>query len=96
MSKSLNARVALAATAVLIVIAVLIVTSINPSLLYGLPAPLWAIAEIIKAINGTPRDHEPRRRPPRGPAAEHELGATDADDNDTESETEDDPPPEQE
>ncbi|WP_410586354.1 hypothetical protein [Amycolatopsis sp. lyj-23] len=90
MRKSLNARVALAATAVLIVIAVLIATSINPSLLYGMPAPLWAIAEIIKAINGTPRDRRPRRRLLRGPAAEPELGAVG--DEDDGSESEDDGP----
>jgi len=72
MRKSPNTRVVLAATAVLIVLAVLIVTSINPSLLYGLPAPLWAVAEIVRAINGTPRDRRPRRRLPGSPPTEHE------------------------
>lgn len=89
MRKSLNARVALAATAVFIVIAVLVVTSINPALLYGLPAPLWAIAEILKAINGAPPDRAPRRRLSCGPAAEHDPGAADDED---EGAPEDDPP----
>jgi hypothetical protein len=40
MRKDVNTRVAVAATAVLIVIAVLVFAAINPSLLYGLPALL--------------------------------------------------------
>jgi hypothetical protein len=73
MRKDVNTRVAVAATAVLIVIAVLVFAAINPSLLYGLPALLWAIAEIIKAINGTARDRRPPRRTPETPFDEHDA-----------------------
>jgi hypothetical protein len=74
MSKNfLNAAIA-AVAALMLVFMVLLFISINPWLLYGVTAVLWAIAEIVKAIveaiNG-PSRHD--RLDQRGAADQHQL-----------------------
>jgi hypothetical protein len=58
MRSSLN-RIIAAAAALLIVIVVLVFSTINPALLYGVPALLWAVAGIVRAINGAGHDGKP-------------------------------------
>jgi hypothetical protein len=81
---SLNVVVA-AASALLLVFMVLMFISVNPWLLYGVAAVLWAIAEIVKAIHGVSgrgglgrRDAaDPRELTGRGDDVEHDGGQHD-------------------
>jgi hypothetical protein len=66
---SLNVAI-VAVTALLLVFMVLLFISINPWLLYGVTAVLWAITAIVKAINGSSGHH---RIDKRGAADQHQL-----------------------
>jgi hypothetical protein len=53
-----------ALTALLLTLMVLMFVARNPWMLVGMAAVLWAIAAIVRAINGTPNpDHTARQRP---------------------------------
>jgi hypothetical protein len=81
MHSSLN-RIIAAATALLIVTVVLTFVTINPAILYGVSALLWAVAGIVRAINGAGRNAGPRQL--RGSAARQrhlDDGDQDADDD---------------
>lgn len=62
MHNSLNLVIA-ATAALLILVAALVFISINPALLYGAPALLWAVAGIVRAINGSGKDGTPPQLP---------------------------------
>lgn len=54
--------------AVLLVVIVLVFITISPWMVLGVPAVLWAIAGIVKAINGSAGGMSPGREEPAAPS----------------------------
>lgn len=77
MRNSLN-RIIAAAAALLLVLVALVFISIHPALTYSVPALLWAVAGIVRAINSTSQDD----RPPLDDSATPQNLPADGDDED--------------
>jgi len=86
-----TAIVALAA--VLLTLMVLMFVAYNPWMLLGVAAVLWAIAAIVRAINGiTDPDHSARRRSrKRGRSSTNDSAQDDLDDEEADGDVVDQP-----